>query len=321
MYCDFNPKLFRKFISKGKKIIPEMASDWEMIPTKHVKLGGFSLKSKTLNQEIADIDLLRFLSFCKEQNLVIDSLKLQGEFVVGNDRSVYTKEMFDKWKSKYDDRTEVIIPPKDYEPGATYKTPCGMEVLYLGYKYVSKVKDVSQLELNVSNITKKYYVMSIDQAKMDPKNPEVDINELKQKFTIKTGNLLVPAKAKYFMESEYYRNSLIACWEDKRPKDVCYSLQPYTHKLDARAYMCDNTEYKYFNALAAVDNMGDIYIDNYGEALSVEMSGANSAIAKMVHKIVKKDNEYIYYNPSNKSCDVVEILRVQLINGENNDTN
>jgi len=55
MYCDFNPRLFKQFTSKKTKIIPAMADDWEIIPATYVKLGGFSLKSVKLNQEVADI--------------------------------------------------------------------------------------------------------------------------------------------------------------------------------------------------------------------------------------------------------------------------
>lgn len=143
-YCDFNPRLFKPFTSKKTKIIPGMADDWEMIPDQYVKIGGFSLRSVKLNQEVADISLTRFLKFCKEQNLTIEGLKLKGSFVVGNDRSVYTVDMFNTWKEKFDIRTEVIIDKKDLIPGHLYKTPCGAEIVYLGAWHYSsnKTKEV-----------------------------------------------------------------------------------------------------------------------------------------------------------------------------------
>ena len=66
-YCDFNPRLFKEFTSMKKKIKPAMSDDWEIVPDSYNTNSGFSLKSAKLNQQVADIELRRFLRFSKEQ--------------------------------------------------------------------------------------------------------------------------------------------------------------------------------------------------------------------------------------------------------------
>ena len=160
MYCNFNIKLFNPFTSMKVKIIPQLSDDWEMIPYEYRRDGGFSLRSEKLNQEIADIDIFRFLKFSKEQNLIIEGLKLKGKYIIGSDRSVYTEEMFNKWTDKFASRTATIIPKKDWILGHKYKTPCGAEVIYVGKRYVTSIKGY---ENDYSNLTKevlKYFISS-----------------------------------------------------------------------------------------------------------------------------------------------------------------
>lgn len=135
MYCSYNVTLFKPFVSQKTKIKPALASDWEMIPANYRGNSGFKLYSKSLGQEVADIDLYRFLDFSKDQKLVIDSLMLQGEYIIGNDRSVYTRKMYDKWKGMFDKRVDEIIEKKDLIVGHSYETPCGSKFIYIGKFY------------------------------------------------------------------------------------------------------------------------------------------------------------------------------------------
>jgi len=142
VYCDFNVKLFKPFTSMKKKIQPALSDDWEMVPDTYNTKGGFSLRSKKLNQQVADIDLRRFLQFSKEFDLVIKGLKLQGEFIVGSDRSVYTKEHFEEYNKRYNERINEgnFIPKKDLIIGHRYLTPCGAEFVYAGARYKTSFK-------------------------------------------------------------------------------------------------------------------------------------------------------------------------------------
>lgn len=141
MYCSYNVRLFKPFTSMKTKIIPALADDWIIQTGSYNTTGGFILYSKKLNQRVADIELRRFLDFSEKYKLVIDSLKLQGEYVIGNDRSVYTREMYDTWKEKFDERVDKIIEKKDLIRGHRYETPCGSRFIYLGRYQTINFKD------------------------------------------------------------------------------------------------------------------------------------------------------------------------------------
>ena len=237
-YCDFNPRLFKEFISMKKKIQPGMSDDWEIVPDSYNTNSGVSLKSVKLNQQVADIELRRFLRFSKEQNLTIQGLKLQGEFIVGNDRSVYTKEMFEKWKAKYEERTEVIIESKDYIPGHKYKTPCGAELVYLGQKYMSSLKQSEASNKNFSICIKPvrtHLVVSPDTFDKDGnwgvKNYSSYYNratagKLTQKFAKDLGCVLTQVQVNdYLAEFLELDNMLVYLSDEKPAKDAKLQLR------------------------------------------------------------------------------------------------
>jgi len=287
MYCDFNPKLFKEFISIKKKIKPELADDWEIIPYSYNTNSGMMLYSEKLNQKIADIDLRRFLQFSKDQNLTIQGLKLQGTYVVGNDRSVYTKDMFNKWKDKFDTRTEIIINKKDYKVGHKYLTPCGAKVIYLGYRYVASIKDDYDYK-KITKITKKYYVCEpqTEKSKFTHKHTR-RIFELKQKFTEDLGKVMYDNEdIDLYLESFKSRNINIACFEKEKPKNVEFGLvelSDFDKESSKKYYHAEN----YYRCLV-------VKIDNkyYGGYLNVKnnKNDKNDKIGKIgkIGKINKK---------------------------------
>lgn len=140
MYCNFHDKLFTQFISNKNKIVPKVSDDWEIVNESMNIRESMGLHSPKLNQSIYDISLRRFLEFLKDQNITIQGDKLQGEFVIGQDRSIYTKEMFQEWENKYNKRTETIIPKSQLIPGHKYLSVCGAEILYIGAWYMKNLK-------------------------------------------------------------------------------------------------------------------------------------------------------------------------------------
>jgi hypothetical protein len=80
-----------------------------------------------------------------EQNVTLVGNKLQGTYIIGNDRSLYTVEMFNEWKDKFEKRVETTINNNDLIEGHLYKTVCGSTFLYLGKRYYisAKVKDIN----------------------------------------------------------------------------------------------------------------------------------------------------------------------------------
>lgn len=250
-YCDFNPRLFKEFTSMKKKIKPAMSDDWEIVPDSYNTNSGFSLKSAKLNQQVADIELRRFLRFCKEQNLTIQGLKLQGEFIVGNDRSVYTKEMFEKWKAKYEERTEVIIESADYIVGHKYKTPCGGELVYLGQKYMSSLKQSEAGHKNFSVCTKPVKTHLVVSPNMFDKDGNWGVRahssyynratagKLTQKFAKDLGQVLTQEKVDEYLSEFLELDSLLVYLSDEKPsKDAKLQLQEviFTEKMLKSGY-------------------------------------------------------------------------------------
>ena len=246
-YCDFNPRLFREFTSMKTKIQPAMSDDWVIVPETYRGNDGFKLRSEKLDTQIADIDLRRFLRFSAEQELHIVGLQLQGNFIVGNDRAVYTQEMYDKWKAKFDKRTAVIIPPKDYQIGHHYKTPCGAEYIYVGARYMSRIKDASELDV-VTQIKKTHYVMSanrytqfkkilnekgettfrVTQSHEEEYDCHLSIEKLTQKFAVDYGQAIPPDQCDLLFEKEWNRDATYVWLDTIKPSDTKLKLTEVT---------------------------------------------------------------------------------------------
>ena len=140
-----------------------LADDWEIIPQSYNRKAGFGLKSVKTDQYVQDCNLMRFLQFSKEQDITIVGLKLDGRYIVGNDRSLYTEFMYKQWTYKYKVREENQIENKDLITGHKYRTMCGKEVIYLGFKYMSRIKNPKEnfgegYEQNITKIKKTYLI-------------------------------------------------------------------------------------------------------------------------------------------------------------------
>jgi len=99
------PELFEPFYSVENKIKPRLADDWKIISGGYEKGSSFILYSEKTNQLIHDIKLIKFLEFSELVDLEVKGLKIKGKFIVGNNRSLYTEEMYNKWKKEYKDNS------------------------------------------------------------------------------------------------------------------------------------------------------------------------------------------------------------------------
>ena len=131
----------------------------------------------------------------------------------------------------------------DYKIGTKYKTPCGAELIYLGFRYVSKLKDRDDYTAK-TKITKKYFVTSKNQWSNTWR-----VDELKQKFTVDLGQELTEEKVNEIMGIHYDANMEIVCWEDKKPKVEEYELMEIP---------------KMSTVSLIVENEGNLYANNYG---------------------------------------------------------
>jgi len=133
-YCDYNPRLFKEFISMKTKIKPTLSSTWTLKAEQYRKLESCTLSNEE-GIKIADISIKRLLQLMKEQNVSLIADKLQGTFIIGNDRSLYTEEMYNIWKAKFEERISTEIPLAELVEGNMYRTVCGSTLVYLGKRW------------------------------------------------------------------------------------------------------------------------------------------------------------------------------------------
>jgi len=138
MYCNFNPNVFKKFISLSKPIIPALSDDWKIIANRSNKLDSVTLESKQLNQVVADIDLDSFLKFIGNENITMKGLLLEGSFIIGNEspgmRKVYTADMFATYNKK-SNKNKQKIKANNLVIGSKVELLCGMKGIYVGSCY------------------------------------------------------------------------------------------------------------------------------------------------------------------------------------------
>jgi hypothetical protein len=126
------------------EVKPTLSSTWS-ITAKSYNKNESCILSNDEGVSIADISIERFFQFMLEQNVTLIGNKLQGTYIIGNDRSLYTVDMYNEWKDKFEKRVETSINNNDLIEGHLYKTVCGSTFLYLGKRYYisAKIKDTN----------------------------------------------------------------------------------------------------------------------------------------------------------------------------------
>lgn len=163
-YCDFRGDLFKPFTSAKKKIVPQVSDDWYIIPKSYNTVDGIGLRSPKLDQSIYDINMRRFIRLLGEYNIKTKGARLFGEFIISSDRDLYTGEMYNEWKDKYDKKIESVLSENDLIVGNRYKTISGLTFVYLGAYYSKTIKrDRVVIESNfLNNMTqckRKHYII------------------------------------------------------------------------------------------------------------------------------------------------------------------
>jgi len=145
MYCQINPKLFKEFTSRKKKITPALSDDWEILPESYNSNSDITYYSEKLKQKISGCNVFTLLYLLRTYNAEIEGLKLKGEWIIGQDRKLYSKEDYEKWIRKYGSMVESKMSLKDitYEKrGRKYQFKCGAEYYFLGFLKDKKGKKV-----------------------------------------------------------------------------------------------------------------------------------------------------------------------------------
>jgi len=145
MYCYINPKLFKEFTSRKKKITPAISDDWEILPESYNSSSDITYYSKKLNQKISGCNVFTLLELLKNYKAKINGLKLEGEWIIGQDRKLYSKEDYEKWIKKYGSIVESEISLKNItykDVGSLYQFKCGAKYYFLGFIKDEKGKKV-----------------------------------------------------------------------------------------------------------------------------------------------------------------------------------
>jgi hypothetical protein len=134
MICTFNNRLFDNFISKSKTIKPQLSDDWEFFTETFNQKSGVTLKSKKLNMEVVGIPFSSFLDAVKEYEINISNGRfLEGLFIIGRDRKIYSKEYYNEWLKKYNDiKGTKKVTARNLILGQKYVFKCGAEQYLIG---------------------------------------------------------------------------------------------------------------------------------------------------------------------------------------------
>jgi len=127
-YCRFNKNLFDSFQSMNKRVTPKLSDDWEIIYESYNLKDDVRLYSKKLDVIIAGckiFDVFHMLTHYKTD--LKEGKYIQGEFIIGKDRKLYSKEDYEKWLEKYKKISVGKVLAKDLKIGKLYQFKCGAE--------------------------------------------------------------------------------------------------------------------------------------------------------------------------------------------------
>lgn len=191
MYCYINPNLFKKFQSMGKKIIPQFSDDWKIIFESYRTIKGVKLHSDKLNQTIADIPINELFHMLKHYKAnLIHGEKIEGEFIVGADRKLYSREDYNEWHKKYGNLIQGKVLAKDLILGRKYKFKCGAEGYLVAIDRDEKNKPIYVFGNKESKIVRSFYYKNL-------KNVSEMIDET------------VPDKMAKFIMCDYLKNPTV----------------------------------------------------------------------------------------------------------------
>ena len=225
MYCIFNTKVFNEFISKGKKIKPQLSDDWEILPNRGTKLDTITLKSKKLNQIVTDINYYNFLIFLKDYNITTEGLLLKGNFIIGNEspgmRKVYTYDMYQDYLKKFETKEKFNI--KDLIPGSEIELLCGSVGIYMGSCYRVDLKKPKKLYVIRSKKSLDFQYVEGKSIKSQNKKVLNDL-ETRQNFL-------------FAMITKYNYNKELLYLENKNDKHITVDLSKFDTETIKNKYL------------------------------------------------------------------------------------
>ena len=229
--------LFKPFTSYKKKFIPQLTDDW--IISGSWRRDYFLFYSPSLGQEI-DIEISKTFTFLKKHNYSIQGDKLLANITFSNYGDLYTAEEFMQWEDINEIDTLSEIKKNDLMIGQGYRISDDNTCIYLGFKYVSKIKGKLFFPLleNISKMKKTHYIYS---------NKYKSILELKDKI-IDTTDKMISFDIAESRLKEYYLTSMnIVAFEDINYKEPLYEVVKIKEEdLRKRALLFEGGRNKYY---------------------------------------------------------------------------
>jgi len=157
---------FNSFKDNGQDIVPALASDWEFSISNASGNNQISISSTQLDQRFS-IYIESF--FTSLERLSIHSIgnKLQGSFIFDRYRAIFSEEEYFQWEDQLESNSLNEIKKKDLIPGQGYLDENGDMVYYLGFRFVStlkeplyKIRNYGITPNSISKVTKKYFFIS-----------------------------------------------------------------------------------------------------------------------------------------------------------------
>lgn len=159
MKNDLNKKRFSEFTDNKKKIVPGVRDDWTVNHT--IKPGHIIIKSKTGGISF-NVSTKTFFEDLDTYKISLIGREIQDMITFDHNRRIVPAEEYNSWVDNQRKNELDVIKNKDLEVGSIYFSEDNTKVIYLGSKYVSKVKYISP--------TSKFYTT-------DGKSPMDDLNE------------------------------------------------------------------------------------------------------------------------------------------------
>jgi hypothetical protein len=167
------------------EVKPTLSSTWS-ITAKSYNKNESCILSNDEGVSIADISIKRFFQFMQEQNVTIVGNKLQGTYIIGNDRSLYTVDMLNEWKDKFDERVETEILKTDLKEGYIYQTVCGSHLLFMGKRhYISG--QIKGTGIKISKPSSEFFVIESYDETAVWRNEGKNATRLKQRIVKEIG--------------------------------------------------------------------------------------------------------------------------------------
>jgi len=152
---------FNSFTYNEEEIVPQLASDYRLSASSRVN--AIHIYSESLNQRFL-IPAATFYDSCEEKDISIKGNIIQGSFIFGKNKEIYTEEEYFEWQDAIEMNSNKEIKKKDLIPGELCILDNGEKYFFLGTKYVSKYKENCFYEImdflydmDITKINKKYY--------------------------------------------------------------------------------------------------------------------------------------------------------------------